>query len=293
MALFKGSGVALVTPFNSDQSVNYEKLTELVEWQISQGTDAIIVCGTTGEASTLNDEEHLSVIEHVVKTVGGRIQVIAGTGSNDTPYAVKLSLAAEKIGVDALLIVTPYYNKPTQKGLIANFTAIADAVSIPIILYSVPGRTGVNIEPETVAELAKHPRIQGIKEASGNISQVVEIARLMPKDFALYSGNDDMVVPLLSVGGQGVISVLANIMPRETHNMVMSFLNGEIEESKNLQLKLKPLVDALFCESNPIPIKTSLNLMGKNVGPLRLPLTDMVEDNLNRLKVQLKSIQLI
>lgn len=293
MALFKGSAVALVTPFHADGSVNFEKLAELVEWQIAEQTDAIIACGTTGESSTLKDDEHLAVIEHVIKTAKGRVPVIAGTGSNDTAYGVWLSKEAEKLGADALLVVTPYYNKPTQKGLIVNFTAIADAVNIPVILYSVPGRTGVNIEPATVAELAKHPNIAGIKEASGNIAQVVEIARLIPEDFMLYSGNDDMVVPLLSVGGHGVISVLANIKPRETHDMVMSYLEGRLDDSRKLQLDLKPLVDALFCESNPIPVKTALNLMGKEVGPLRLPLTDMADTTLAYLTREMKAAGLL
>lgn len=293
MALFKGSAVALVTPFHGDGSVNFEKLAELVEWHIAEKTDAIIACGTTGESSTLNDEEHLAVIEHVIKSAKGRIPVIAGTGSNDTRYGIWLSQEAEKLGADALLVVTPYYNKPTQKGLIANFTAIADAVSIPIILYSVPGRTGVNIEPATVATLAKHPNIAGIKEASGNIAQVVEIARLIPADFMLYSGNDEMVVPLLSLGGHGVISVVANITPRATHDMVMNYLEGNVAESRNLQLSLKPLIDALFCESNPIPVKTALNLMGRQVGPLRLPLTDMSDNTLAHLTREMKAAGLI
>lgn len=293
MALFKGSAVALVTPFHSDGSVNYEKLSELVEWQISESTDAIVACGTTGESSTLDNDEHLAVIEHIIKAVAGRVPVIAGTGSNDTAYGVWLSKEAEKLGADALLVVTPYYNKPTQKGLIANFTAIADAVNIPIILYSVPGRTGVNIEPATVAELAKHSNIAGIKEASGNIAQVAEIARLIPEDFAMYSGNDEMVVPLLSLGGQGVISVVANIKPRETHDMVMNFLKGDVAASRKIQLELKPLIDSLFCESNPIPVKTALNLMGMEVGPLRLPLTDMADNTLARLTSEMKAAGLL
>lgn len=293
MALFKGSAVALVTPFHKDGSINFEKLAELVEWHIAEKTDAIVACGTTGESSTLNDEEHLSVIEHVIKAAKGRVPVIAGTGSNDTAYGVWLSKEAEKLGADALLVVTPYYNKPTQKGLIANFTAIADAVSIPIILYSVPGRTGVNIEPATVAALSKHPNIAGIKEASGNIAQVVEIARLIPEDFMLYSGNDEMVVPLLSVGGHGVISVVANIQPRAVHDMVVRFHEGNVASSRNIQLELKPLIDALFCESNPIPVKTALNLMGKEVGPLRLPLTDMSDNTLAHLTREMQAIGLI
>lgn len=293
MAVFKGSAVALVTPFHADGSVNFEKLEQLVEWQISEKTDAIIACGTTGESSTLNDEEHLAVIEHIIKAAKGRVPVIAGTGSNDTRYGVWLSKEAEKLGADALLVVTPYYNKPTQKGLLASFTAIADAVNIPIILYSVAGRTGVNIEPATVAQLAKHPNIVGIKEASGNIAQVAEIARLVPYDFLMYSGNDEMVVPLLSLGGQGVISVVANIKPRETHEMVMHYLEGNLAEARRLQLDMKPLIDALFCESNPIPVKTALNLMGKEVGPLRLPLTEMEDHTLARLTHEMKASGLL
>lgn len=293
MAVFKGSAVALVTPFHADGSVNFEKLEQLVEWQISEKTDAIIACGTTGESSTLNDEEHLAVIEHIIKAAKGRVPVIAGTGSNDTRYGVWLSKEAEKLGADALLVVTPYYNKPTQKGLLASFTAIADAVNIPIILYSVAGRTGVNIEPATVAQLAKHPNIVGIKEASGNIAQVAEIARLVPDDFLMYSGNDEMVVPLLSLGGQGVISVVANIKPRETHEMVMHYLEGNLAEARRLQLDMKPLIDALFCESNPIPVKTALNLMGKEVGPLRLPLTEMEDHTLARLTHEMKASGLL
>lgn len=293
MALFMGSAVALVTPFHENGKVNFEKLTELVEWQLAEGTDSIVACGTTGESSTLENDEHLAVIEHVVKTVNHRVPVIAGTGSNDTAFGVWLSVEAEKLGADALLVVSPYYNKPTQKGLIANFTAIADAVSIPVILYNVPGRTGVNIEPETVVVLAKHPNICAIKEASGNISQIAEIARIIPEDFYLYSGNDDMVIPLMSLGGHGVISVLANIEPRKTHDMVMDFLNCSNKAAAKAQLEMKPLIDALFCESNPIPVKTALNLMGRNVGPLRLPLTDMEDENLQRLKIELKNSGLI
>lgn len=293
MSLFKGSAVALVTPFHADGSINFEKLAELVEWQIAEKTDAIIACGTTGESSTLKDDEHLAVIEHIIKAAKGRVPVLAGTGSNDTDYGIWLSKEAEKLGADALLVVTPYYNKPTQKGLIANFTAIADAVDIPLVLYSVPGRTGVNIEPATVAALAQHPRIAGIKEASGNIAQVVEIARLIPEDFMLYSGNDEMVVPLLSVGGHGVISVVANIMPRATHDMVAYFHQGNIAASRKIQLDMKHLIDALFCESNPIPVKTALNLMGKNVGPLRLPLTEMADNTLAHLTRELKASGLI
>jgi len=291
--MFKGSGVAIVTPFTQNDEVNYEKLSELIEWQIQEGTDAIIACGTTGEAPTLSDDEHKQVIKHCVDVVAGRVPVIAGTGSNDTAYAIQMSKHAEEVGADGLLIVAPYYNKPTQRGLVANFEAIADAVKIPIILYNVQGRTGVNIEPQTVATLAKHPNIVGIKEASGNISQVAEIARLMPEDFYMWSGNDDMIVPLMSLRGDGVISVIANVAPRDTHNLVQYFLDGKYKESTDLQLNMKPLVDALFCETNPIPVKTALNLMGKEVGHLRLPLYEMAEDTLARLESELKAYNLL
>ena len=293
MAIFTGSGVAIVTPFTADNAVNFDKLAELIEWQIQQGTDAIIVCGTTGESPTLSDDEHKKVIECAVEVSKKRVPVIAGSGSNDTAYAVQMSIHAEKVGADALLCITPYYNKPMQKGLIANFTAIADAVNIPIIMYNVPGRTGVNLLPESVAKLAEHRNICGVKEASGNIAQVAEIARLAPPDFALYSGNDDMVVPLMSLGGVGVISVVANIAPKDTHLMAKSYLDGNIKRAQELQLTMKPLIDALFCETNPIPVKTAMNLMGLNVGGLRLPLTDMSESNIERLKKELRAYKLM
>jgi 4-hydroxy-tetrahydrodipicolinate synthase len=293
MTLFRGSGVAIVTPFTTDNEVNYTKLAELFEWHIEQGTDAIIVCGTTGESPTLTDEEHKKVIECAVETVNKRIPVIAGTGSNDTAYAVQMSEHAEKVGADGLLCITPYYNKPTQKGLIANFTAIADAVNIPIIMYNVPGRTGCNLLPAAVAKLAEHKNICGIKEATGNIAQVAEVARLVPDDFFIYSGNDDMVVPLMSLKGDGVISVVANIAPKDTHDMVQYFIDGNVKAACEMQLNMKPLIDALFCETNPIPIKTAMNLMGKDVGPLRLPLIDMYENNLELLKQQMREYGLI
>ncbi|MDK9710306.1 4-hydroxy-tetrahydrodipicolinate synthase [Acidaminobacter sp.] len=293
MSLFKGAGVAIVTPFDADNKINFTKLRELIDWQISEKTDAIIICGTTGEAPTLRDDEHMEAIKFAVEAVAGRVPVIAGTGSNDTQHAIEMSQYAESVGVDGLLLVTPYYNKATQSGLIRHFNAIADSVNIPIILYSVPGRTSVNIDPQTVLALSKHPNIQGIKEASGNIAQVVEIARLIPEDFYLYSGNDDMIVPLMSVGGDGVISVLSNIMPRETHDMVMHYLDGDFAKSLELQLGLKPLIDALFCEVNPIPVKTALNLMGKEVGPLRGPLYEMEPKNVERLERELKAAGLL
>lgn len=288
MVLFKGSGVAIVTPFNDD-GINFSRLGELIEWHISQNTDAIIICGTTGESSTMSEEEKKSAIKFTVEKVNGRIPVVAGTGSNNTKHVIELSKYAEKVGSDALLIVTPYYNKTTQKGIIEHYNTIANNVNIPIIVYNVPSRTGLNVLPETLKELAKHPNIKAVKEASGNISQIVEIARLCPDDFFIYSGNDDMVVPLLSVGGKGVISVVANILPKDTHDMVINFLNGNFEEAKNLQLKMKGLIDALFVETNPIPIKTAMNLLGMDVGKLRLPLTSMSENNLNILIREMES----
>jgi len=293
MTLFRGSGVAIVTPFTTHNEVNYTKMGVLIEWHIEQGTDAIVVCGTTGESPTLTDEEHKEVIKCAVDVVNKRIPVIAGTGSNDTAYAVQMSEHAEEIGADGLLCITPYYNKPTQKGMIANFTAIADAVNIPIVMYNVPGRTGCNLLPATVATLAKHKNIRGIKEASGNIAQVAEIARLVPDDFFIYSGNDDMVVPLMSLKGDGVISVVANIAPKDTHDMVQYFLDGNVKKACEMQLKMKPLIDALFCETNPIPVKTAMNLMEKEVGQLRLPLIDMYENNLELLKQRMREYGLI
>lgn len=285
MAVFKGAGVAIVTPFFADGSVNYEKLTELLEEQIAAGTDSIIICGTTGEASTLSHEEHLDVIGHAVKVVNGRIPVIAGTGSNSTETAVYLSVEAEKRGADALLQVTPYYNKATQKGLIAHFTAVAEAVKLPVILYNVPGRTGCNILPETAVYLAKNvPNIVGIKEACGNISQIAKLASLADGCIDIYSGNDDQVVPILALGGIGVISVLSNVAPKQTHDMVMTYLNGDVAESRRLQLEAIALIDALFCEVNPIPVKTAMNLMGKECGPLRGPLSPMEPQNEEKLR---------
>lgn len=280
--MFKGSGVAIVTPFTKD-GIDFDKLGELLEWHVAEGTDAIIICGTTGESATMSDGEKKEAIKFTVEKINKRIPVIAGTGSNNTKHSIELSKYAEEVGVDGLLIVTPYYNKATQKGLIAHYTTIADSVSIPIIIYNVPGRTGLNILPKTIYELSKHSNIRGIKEASGSIAQVAEIARLCPDNFYIYSGNDDMIVPLLSVGGHGVISVVANILPKDTHNMVEYFLNGDFELSKNLQLKMKPLIDALFIEVNPIPVKEAMNLLGMEVGPCRLPLTPM--DNVNKDKL--------
>lgn len=285
MAIFKGAGVAIVTPMMENGEVHYEKLGELLEFQIANSTDAIIICGTTGESSTLDHEEHLEVIRYAVDKVAKRVPVIAGTGSNCTETAIYLSQEAEKIGADALLLVTPYYNKATQKGLIRHYTEIANSVKLPIILYNVPARTGCNILPETAVTLAKNvENIVGIKEASGNIAQVAKLMSLAEGCIDLYSGEDGQVVPALSLGGIGVISVLSNIAPREVHEMVMSYLNGDVKKSCEIQLKAVPLVEALFCEVNPIPVKEALNLMGFEVGPLRGPLYGMDEANVPRLK---------
>jgi len=289
MTLFKGAGVAIVTPFR-DGEVDFPSLARLIDWQIDQGIDAIISCGTTGEASTLNDKEHIETVQFTVNQVKGRVPVIGGAGSNDTAHAIFMSRELEKAGVDGLLLVTPYYNKCTQKGLIAHYQKIAESVGIPSILYSVPGRTGVNISPSSVFELAKHPNIAGIKEASGNISQVVEIARCVSDDFALYSGNDDMIVPLLSVGGIGVISTVANVAPRKTHDMVASYLEGDIEKSKELQLSMKPLIDSLFLEVNPIPVKAALNMMGFIKAEYRMPLCEADNKTLDEIMCQLKNL---
>lgn len=285
MAIFEGAGVAIVTPFHEDGSVNYEKFAELVEFQIENGTDAIIVCGTTGEASTLTHEEHLDVIKFCVETVNGRIPVIAGTGSNCTETAVYLSTEAEKYGVDGLLVVTPYYNKATQKGLFEHFKQVADSVKLPIILYNVPSRTGCNILPQTAVKICSEvSNIVGIKEASGNISQVVKLAALAQGKIDIYSGNDDIIFPLLALGGKGVISVLSNVAPKQAHEICSKFFAGDIEGSRKEQLRAIELCDALFCEVNPIPVKAALNLMGMEVGSLRRPLCDMEPANVERLR---------
>ncbi len=285
MSIFKGAAVAIITPFLDNGDINYPKLAQILDDQIANHTDAIVICGTTGESSTLTHEEHLEAIRFTIEHVAGRVPVIAGTGSNCTETAIYLSQEAEKYGADALLIVTPYYNKATQKGLIAHYTAVAESVNLPIIMYNVPSRTGCNIQPETAAYLAKNVKnIVGIKEASGNISQVAKLMRLAEGQIELYSGNDDQVVPLLSLGGLGVISVLSNVAPRQTHDMVMKFLEGDIEGSREMQLKALPLIDALFCEVNPIPVKAAMNLMGWEAGPLRMPLTEMEPEHKERLK---------
>lgn len=293
MPVFKGSGVALVTPFTED-GVNFNKLEELLEWHIKEGTDAIIICGTTGESSTMIDKERMDTIKFAVDKVNGRIPVIAGTGSNDTRHSIELSKYASSVGADALLVITPYYNKTTQAGLVKHFTEIAKNVDKPIIIYNVPSRTGMNVKPETYLEICKYvDNVVGVKEASSDIVQIAEIARIMGDKFEIYSGNDDQVVPILSLGGIGVISVTANIVPQKIHEMVMLFLNGDIEAARKLQLELNPLNSVMFIETNPIPVKTAMNLMGFNVGPLRLPLVDMSEKNLNALKTTLKEFGLI
>ena len=293
MAVFKGAGVAIVTPFTKGNEVDYDKLGELIEYQIANGTDSIVICGTTGEASTLSHEEHLECIRYTVEKVAKRIPVIAGTGSNATDTAIYLSQEAERYGADGLLLVTPYYNKATQKGLIAHFTEVANSVKLPIILYNVPGRTGCNLLPQTVATLVKTvDNIVGIKEASGNIAQVAEIMQLTEGKIDLYSGCDEMVVPVLSLGGIGVISVLSNIAPRQTHDMVMKYLEGDVVGSRELQLKFLPLINALFCEVNPIPVKKAVNLMGFSVGALRMPLTEMEPANTERLLKEMHAVGL-
>ncbi|MBO6163406.1 MAG: 4-hydroxy-tetrahydrodipicolinate synthase [Eubacterium sp.] len=285
MAIFKGSGVALVTPFKENLEVDYEQLRKLCDWHVEHGTDAIIVCGTSGEASTLTEEEHSECIAVVAEQINGRIPVIAGTGSNATYTAVKLSKEAQTSGVDGLLVVTPYYNKATQQGLIRHYTQIAESVDVPIIMYNVPSRTGCNIQPATAVELAKNvDNIVAIKEASGNISQIADLASMADGCIDIYSGNDDQILPLLSLGGIGVISVTANIIPEDTHNLVHSFLNGNIEESRRLQLKAMELCHALFCEVNPIPVKKAVELMGLCNGYVRMPLTEMEPKNADRLK---------
>ncbi len=293
MSIFTGAGVAIITPMKENGEVNFEKLGEILEEQIAGQTDAIIICGTTGESSTLTHEEHLDAIKYTIDKVNKRIPVIAGTGSNCTQTAIYLSKEAEKYGADGLLLVTPYYNKATQKGLIAHYTAIANSVKLPIILYSVASRTGCNIEPKTAAYLAEHvENIVAIKEASGNISQVAEIAALTKGKMDIYSGNDDQIVPILSLGGKGVISVLSNVAPKYTHDIVAKFMDGKIEESRDMQLKALPLVHALFSEVNPIPVKTAMNLMGKEVGPLRMPMTEMEDAHKEVLKEAMKDFGL-
>ena len=294
MAIFTGAGVALITPMNDDGSVNYEKLRELLEFHVANKTDAIIICGTTGEASTLSDDEHLECIRFACEVINKRIPVIAGTGSNCTQSAIELSKEAEKSGVDGLLLVTPYYNKATQNGLKAHYKAIAKEVNVPIILYNVPSRTGTRLAPQTVVDLCHEvPNIVGVKDATGDISEVAELMSLAKGTVDVYSGNDDQIVPVLSLGGKGVISVLSNILPKETHDMVASYLDGDVVKSCEMQLKYFDLVKALFCEVNPIPVKKALNLMGMEVGSLRLPLTEMEDANAKRLEEEMRKAGVI
>lgn len=285
MSIFTGSGVAIVTPFHADGSIDYDRFRDLIEFQIAGGTDCIVVCGTTGEASTLTHEEHLDAIRFCAEVVNHRVAVVAGTGSNCTQTAIYLSQEAQKYGVDGLLVVTPYYNKATQKGLIAHFTAIANSVKLPIILYNVPSRTGTNILPETAVYLAKNvENIVAIKEASGNMTQVAKLMNLADGCLDVYSGNDDQVLPILSLGGKGVISVLANVAPRQTHDMVMKYLEGDAKTATDIQIRAIPLCNALFCEVNPIPVKKAVELMGLCEGHLRMPLTTMEDANAETLK---------
>lgn len=286
--IFKGAGVAIITPFTED-GVNYDELGRIIEDQIANGTDAIVITGTTGESSTMSDEEHKEAIRYTVEKVNKRIPVIAGTGSNETSYAIQLSKYAEKVGADGLLLVTPYYNKATQKGLIAHYTAIADAVNIPIILYNVPSRTGVTIQIPTFVELAKHPNIVAVKEASGNLSAVAKIRHAVGDALDIYSGNDDQIVPILSLGGKGVISVLSNVAPKKTHDICQLYFDGKVEESAKLQIELIDLIDALFCEVNPIPVKVAMRMLGYEAGPLRLPLCEMEPAHEEQLRQALKA----
>lgn len=290
MAIFKGAGVAIITPFQGDGSVDYEKFGEIIEFQIQNKTDAIIVCGTTGESSTLTHEEHLDVIRYCVEKVNHRIPVIAGTGSNCTQTAVYLSQEAEKSGADALLLVTPYYNKGTQNGLYQHFKTIADSVKLPVILYNIPGRTGVALQPETIVRLCKEvENIVGVKDATGNISQTAHLMHLADGCVDLYSGEDGIIVPMLSLGGKGVISVLSNVAPAQTHEICSRFFEGDVEGSCELQLRALPLIDALFCEVNPIPVKKAAELMGLCGGTLRMPLTEMEPEHAARLEKELKN----
>lgn len=291
--IFTGAGVAIITPFTAEGKVNEKVLAEIIEYQISHSTDAIVICGTTGESATLDHNEHTQAIKVAVDVTAGRIPVIAGTGSNDTAYALKLSNDAEKLGVDGLLMVTPYYNKASQEGLIKHFSYVADRVSTPIILYNVPSRTGCEIKPETYAELAKHKMIYAAKEATGNLSSIAKTISLVPEDFAIYSGNDDQITPIMSLGGKGVISVLSNILPQVAHDIAQTALNGDFKKSAELQLKYLELCNAMFMDVNPIPVKVAMRMMGIDVGPLRLPLCDMTPANTEKLKSVLQKYELI
>ncbi|WP_294479393.1 4-hydroxy-tetrahydrodipicolinate synthase [uncultured Ruminococcus sp.] len=293
--IFTGAGVAIVTPMNADGSINFDKLGELIEWQIAEGTDAIIICGTTGESSTMGDDEHVEAIRYAIEKVNHRIPVIAGTGSNHTEYAVGLSKKAEELGADAVLLVTPYYNKTSQKGLIVHYTTIANAINIPIILYNVPSRTGVNITPETLKELSKVKNIVAVKEASGNISQIARVAALCGDELDIYSGNDDQIVPIMALGGKGVISVLSNVMPKETHEITQLCLKNKYPEANAKMNKLLDFANSngLFCDVNPIPVKEALNLMGWDVGECRLPLVKMEDAKIEKLRAKMAELGLV
>ncbi len=293
MAIFTGSGVAITTPFNEDNSVNYESYKKHIDFLIENGTDAIIACGTTGESSTMNDHDHVETVRKAVEFANGRVPVIAGAGSNDTSHGIKLIKEIEKTGVDGLLLVTPYYNKTTQNGLIKHYTKMANATKLPIILYNVPGRTSLNIDPKTVLELSKVPNIVGIKEASGNIEQCANLSHLVGDNFDIYSGNDSQIVPLMALGGKGVITVVGNILPKETHDLCQKFLDGDLKGSLKLQRDLYPLICALFNEVNPIPVKSALNEMGFNQGKLREPLYELEPHNLEILKAEMKKAGLL
>jgi 4-hydroxy-tetrahydrodipicolinate synthase len=292
MSIFKGSAVAICTPFTAD-GVDFKKLEELLEWQVKEGTDAIVVCGTTGEASTMSVQERKDTIKFVVDVIKKRIPVIAGTGTNDTAASIKMSQYAESVGVDGLLVITPYYNKTTQKGLIAHFTAISEAVNTPIIIYNVPSRTGMNITPKTLQQLCTVKNIVAVKEASGDISQIAKIKALCGDKLDIYSGNDDQTIAIMALGGLGVISVDANIIPKDISRMAHLYLEGKTKEALKVQLDMLALNDALFIETNPIPVKTAMNLMGMNAGKLRLPLVDMTEGNLEILKTEMKNYGLL
>ena len=291
--VFTGAGVAIITPMHADGSINWEKLGQIIDWQIENSTDAIIICGTTGESATMTDQEHVDCIKFAVERTAGRVPVVAGAGSNDTSYAVNLAKEAQALGADALLVVTPYYNKASQRGLIKHYNMIADAVDLPIILYNVPSRTGTNIAPETCKELSKHKNIVAIKEASGNISAVAQIKALCGDDLDVYSGNDDQIVPIMSLGGIGVISVLSNIMPQEAHDICQYCLDGDYKKASDLQLKLLDVTNDLFIDVNPIPVKEAMNLMGMEVGECRMPLCRMEQAKIDTLKKSMQEVNLI
>ena len=291
--VFRGAATAMITPMREDGSVDYEAMGRLIDWQIEQGIDALLIAGTSGEGSTLSDEEHREVLQFAVNQARGRVSMIAGTGSNDTAYACDLTKYACQIGYDACLVVTPYYNKTTQRGLIRMYKTIADASTKPLIIYNVPSRTGISLAPATVAELSSYPHIDAIKEASGNISAIADIAASVTEGFTIYSGNDDQIIPILSLGGQGVISVLSNLLPKETSAMVHAYLEGNIEQARTMQLQYLPLIHALFCETNPIPVKAAMALMGYGTNTLRLPLVTMETEHENQLRARMQEVGLL